>query len=108
MFGSKQVGASASRSIVNYRLTCGFSASVYRPNCAESGQTDGVAPFGRAPPGLAGNLTACAGLSPSPKRPSSPKIAPIDSALMEGFATTRCGHNLQKCPRQWEANVRIG
>ena len=31
MVQSKQVGAAASRSIVNYRLTCGFSASVFEP-----------------------------------------------------------------------------
>jgi hypothetical protein len=30
MTQSKQVSASASRSIVNYRLTCGFFASVFR------------------------------------------------------------------------------
>jgi hypothetical protein len=31
MTQSKQVGGPASRSIVNYRLTCGFCASVFRP-----------------------------------------------------------------------------
>jgi hypothetical protein len=35
---SKQVSASASRSIVNYRLTCGFSASVFLAGCTERGQ----------------------------------------------------------------------
>jgi hypothetical protein len=35
---SKQVSASASRSIVNYRLTCGFFASVLPAGCAERGQ----------------------------------------------------------------------
>jgi hypothetical protein len=35
---SKQVSASASRSIVNYQLTCGFSASVLAVGCAERGQ----------------------------------------------------------------------
>jgi hypothetical protein len=31
MIQSKQVGGPASRSILNYRLTCGFCASVFRP-----------------------------------------------------------------------------
>jgi hypothetical protein len=35
---SKQVIASASRSIVNYQLTCGFSASVLPSGCIERGQ----------------------------------------------------------------------
>jgi hypothetical protein len=35
---SKQVSAPASRSIVNYQLTCGFSASVLALGCAERGQ----------------------------------------------------------------------
>jgi hypothetical protein len=32
MIQSKQVSGPASRSIVNYRLTCGFSASVFNPS----------------------------------------------------------------------------
>jgi hypothetical protein len=56
---SKQVSAPASRSIVNYRLTCGFSASVLAAGCIEKGQA--AAPAGAALPfcaarGLAGGI----------------------------------------------------
>src|SRR6476620_5535348 len=41
MSQSKQVSAPASRSILNYRLTCGFFASVLRSDCTEKGQPGG-------------------------------------------------------------------
>jgi hypothetical protein len=47
MTQSKQVSALSSRSIINYRLTCGFFASVLPSGCAEKGQAGG---FGRTFP----------------------------------------------------------
>src|SRR6202035_1323758 len=41
MSQSKQVSAPSSRSILNYRLTCGFFASVLPSDCTEKGQAGG-------------------------------------------------------------------
>jgi hypothetical protein len=41
MAQSKQVSAPASRSIINYQLTCGFFASVLPSDCTEKGQAGG-------------------------------------------------------------------